>query len=65
MSVIVTPQQIYNEFSSGMQDVSAIRDFVKYQYDKEHSDLKYLLLFGDIAAFLLVLIVNYLFKVKF
>ena len=34
LSVIVTPQQVYNEFSSGMQDVSAIRDFVKYQYDK-------------------------------
>ena len=47
ISVIVTPQQIYNEFSSGMQDVSAIRDFVKYQYDKEYSDLEYLLLFGD------------------
>ena len=47
ISVVVTPQQIYNEFSSGMQDVSAIRDFVKYQYDKENSNLKYLLLFGD------------------
>jgi hypothetical protein len=47
ISVVVTPQQIYNEFSSGMQDVSAIRDFVKYQYEKENSNLKYLLLFGD------------------
>ena len=47
ISVVVTPQQIYNEFSSGMQDVSAIRDFVKFQYDKEGSSLKYLLLFGD------------------
>ena len=47
LAVIVTPQQIYNEFSSGMQDVSAIRDFVKYQYDKDNSNLKYLLLFGD------------------
>ena len=47
ISIVVTPQQIYNEFSSGMQDVSAIRDFVKYQYDKENSNLKYLLLFGD------------------
>ena len=47
ISVVVTPQQIYNEFSSGMQDVSAIRDFLKYQYDKENSNLKYLLLFGD------------------
>ena len=47
ISVVVTPQQIYNEFSSGMQDVTAIRDFVKYQYDKTNSNLKYLLLFGD------------------
>ena len=47
ISVVVTPQQIYNEFSSGMQDVSAIRDFVKCQYNKENSSLKYLLLFGD------------------
>ncbi len=46
-SVVVTPQQIYNEYSSAMQDVTAIRDFVKYQYDKENSVLKYLLLFGD------------------
>ncbi|MEC9209320.1 MAG: type IX secretion system sortase PorU [Bacteroidota bacterium] len=47
ISFVVTPQQIYNEFSSGIQDVSAIRDFVKYQYDKDNSNLKYLLLFGD------------------
>ena len=47
ISVVVTPQEIYNEFSSGMQDVSAIRDFVKFQYDKQDSELKYLLLFGD------------------
>ncbi|HIE72729.1 MAG TPA: type IX secretion system sortase PorU, partial [Flavobacteriales bacterium] len=46
-SVIVTPQQIYNEFSSGMQDVSAIRDFLKMLYDRPNSELKYLLLFGD------------------
>ena len=46
-SRVVTPSQIYNEFSSGMQDVTAIRDFVKYQYNKVNSKLKYLLLFGD------------------
>lgn len=46
-SIVVTPQQIYNEFSSGMQDVTAIRDFMKFQYEKENSALKYLLLFGD------------------
>lgn len=49
-SVIVTPQQIYNEFSSGAQDVTAIRDFVKMLYDRAATaeELpKYLLLLGD------------------
>jgi hypothetical protein len=48
-SVIVTPEQIYNEFSSGNQDVSAIRDFVKMFYDKYTAPgqaPEYLLLFG-------------------
>lgn len=47
--VMVTPQQIFNEFSSGMQDPTAIRDFVKMMYEKsgDPSTLKYLLLFGD------------------
>ncbi|MCF6365091.1 MAG: type IX secretion system sortase PorU [Bacteroidales bacterium] len=45
---VVTQQQVYNEFSSGAPDFSAIRDYVKMVYDKspEHK-LKYLLLFGD------------------
>ena len=43
---VVTPQQIYNEFSSGAQDVSAIRDFAKMLYHKDYP-FKYLLLFGD------------------
>ncbi|MCW3104635.1 MAG: hypothetical protein JWO09_3075 [Bacteroidetes bacterium] len=49
-TMIVTPQQIYNEFSSGAQDISAIRDFVKMFYDRASSaaDMpQYLLLFGD------------------
>ena len=46
-SVIVTPQQIYNEFSSGVQDVSAIRDFLRLLYKRLNSKLKYVLLFGD------------------
>lgn len=47
--IIVTPQQIYNEFSSGMQDVSAIRNFVKMFYDRAVTadEPRYLLLFGD------------------
>ncbi|MAZ54379.1 MAG: hypothetical protein CMP55_01040 [Flavobacteriales bacterium] len=43
---VVTPKQIFNEFSSGRQDVSAIRDFAKMLYEQENP-LKYLLLFGD------------------
>ncbi len=48
--VVATTHQIFNEFSSGSQDVSAIRDFVKMFYNRAVSaaDLpKYLLLFGD------------------
>lgn len=41
---VVSPAQIYNEFSSGRQDVTAIRDYAKHLYD--HGKLKYLLLMG-------------------
>lgn len=51
MSVqVVTTDQIYNEFSSGAMDVSAIRDFTKMIFDRstsENNRLKYLLLLGD------------------
>ncbi len=47
---IVTPDQIYNEFSSGKRDATAIRDFVKMFYDRVAGNLslapKYLLIFG-------------------
>lgn len=48
LSVLVTtPTKIYNEFSSGAQDVTAIRDFAKYFYDKGNGDkLKNILLLG-------------------
>jgi hypothetical protein len=49
-SVVVTTEQVYNEFSSGAQDVSALRNFVKMFYDKAtnvNEIPKYLLLFGD------------------
>lgn len=44
---VVTVEQVYNEFSSGMQDVSAIRDYMRYLYRAVPGKLKYLLLFGD------------------
>jgi hypothetical protein len=50
MSVFVVKlQDIYNEFSSGAPDISAIRDFIKLLYDKATTgnEPKYLLLFGD------------------
>ena len=46
---VTTPRKIYNEYSSGSQDVTAIRDFIKGIYDHSDagSELKYVLLFGD------------------
>ncbi len=47
-TLIVTPQEIYNEFSSGKQDPAAIRNFLRYHYNKSQENYpKYLLLFGD------------------
>jgi hypothetical protein len=42
--------EIYNEFSSGNQDIGAIRNLVKYVYDNASvpdKKIKYLCLFGD------------------
>jgi hypothetical protein len=47
---VVTTEQLYNEFSSGAPDVSAIRDFARMLYNRSTGDnnrLKYLLLLGD------------------
>ena len=43
---VVTPEQIYNEFSSGAQDPAAIRNFLRYLYDNDSKKIQYLLLFG-------------------
>jgi len=52
LTVVVTDiKKVYNEFSSGKQDVTAIRDFVRMFYERGLADtlhqVKYLLLFGD------------------
>jgi len=46
---VVTPDQIFNEFSSGTTDASAIRNYVKMIYDRPSATdtLKYLLFIGD------------------
>lgn len=49
--LVVTPEEIYNEFSSGSPDVTAIKSFMKMFYDRASSDTsllpKYLLFYGD------------------
>jgi len=47
---VVATNQIYEEFSSGKQDIAAIRNFIKYIYDNASTEakrIKYLCLFGD------------------
>ncbi|MEO8168568.1 MAG: C25 family cysteine peptidase, partial [bacterium] len=49
--VVVDVNQIYNEFSSGVPDVSAIRDFLKYAYENwatpPQSPPKFVCFFGQ------------------
>ena len=45
-AAVVTPDQIFLEFASGRQDVTAIRDFIKHLYDKNPNTLKAILLMG-------------------
>lgn len=48
---VVTPQQVFHEFSSGQADPTAIRDFMKMFYDRWEDggglQPRYLLLFGE------------------
>lgn len=48
---VVTTEQVFNEFSSGMQDATAIKRFMKMFYDRANGNPadqpKNLLLFGD------------------
>jgi hypothetical protein len=47
---VVTTKEVFNEYASGAQDVTAIRDLMKQVYDRNPSPAtrrNYLLLFGD------------------
>ena len=44
---LTTTSQIYNEFSSGNLDISAIRDYAKILYDKDPTKFKSIALFGS------------------
>ncbi len=45
-TAVVTVNQIYNEFSGGKQDVTALRDFIMNLYVRSSNRLKNVLLFG-------------------
>ena len=44
--LVVTTNQVYNEFSSGMPDATGIKNYIRMSREKD-SQLKYILLFGD------------------
>ncbi|MFQ5446168.1 MAG: type IX secretion system sortase PorU, partial [Saprospiraceae bacterium] len=44
---LVDVEQLYNEFSSGRKDATAIRDFAKMVLDRSPEKFKSMLLFGD------------------
>jgi len=46
-ALVITVDQIYNEFSSGKPDLTALRDYIRHEYKKDPNKLKYVLLFGD------------------
>lgn len=50
-TAVATTEQIYNEFSSGSPDITALKDYIKMFYDKAGADVtklpQYVLLLGD------------------
>jgi len=47
--LVVTTEQVFNEFASGVSDMRAVRDLLKFLYDRapDGQEPGYLLLFGD------------------
>ncbi len=45
-TLVVNINDIYNEFSDGMVDVTAIRDYIKFAYDNWQTKPEYVLFFG-------------------
>ena len=46
-TIVVDIDQIFNEFSGGLLDISAIRDFIKYAFDNWQTTPEYVLFFGS------------------
>jgi hypothetical protein len=45
-TIVIDIEKIYNEFSCGIQDISAVRDFIKYAYDNWQIKPEYFLFMG-------------------
>lgn len=45
-TIVVDIEQVYNEFGGGINDPTALRDFLKYAYDNWNIKPDYVLLFG-------------------
>ena len=50
VSVVVDVNEVYNEFSTGIPDPTALRDFVRMVYNRSHQRLKYVVLFGKASS---------------
>ncbi len=46
-TAVVNISDVYDEFAWGLNDITAIRDFIKYAYENWHPRPEYVLLFGD------------------
>ena len=50
-TMVVTQEQVFNEFSAGVPDIVGIRDFIRYLYEQAMASgrepLRYVLFFGD------------------
>jgi len=45
-TIVIDIEKIFNEFSGGVQDISAVRDFIKYAYDNWQIKPEYFLFMG-------------------
>ena len=46
-TIVVSQEKICTEFSAGRKDVTALRNYFRYVYEKSNNKLQYVLLFGD------------------
>lgn len=46
-TIVVSQEAICTEFSAGRRDIAAIRNFLRYVYERGNKTLRYVLLFGD------------------